>query len=343
VTVPDDLGFTLPLVPLPPADQLDYASTAEFLGYSSCWLGEGANFDSFSLSGAIAARTGLRIGTGIVPIYNRTPMVLAMSAAALAHMSSSRFTLGIGSSTKSMMSGWNGVPYERPVTRMRETISVVRRLLRGEKVTFIGETLQVENARLDAPPPDPPPIYMAALNKRMLRLAGEVADGVILNLIGPEHLPVLLAEVAAGAHSAQRDPSDIEVVIRLQVAVNVSPEEARYSARSAFGPYVAASGYNTLYRWIGFEREADAVAEAMQRGSREEVQAAISDDLADALLVYGSAAECRRRFDDYLARGADTIVTIPLTSSAEGCWETLTALAPRTAPRATQRVDERSG
>jgi alkanesulfonate monooxygenase SsuD/methylene tetrahydromethanopterin reductase-like flavin-dependent oxidoreductase (luciferase family) len=212
---------------------------------------------------------------------------------------------------------------------MRETALVVRRLLAGEKVTFTGETLHIENARLDAPPAKPPPIYMAALNKKMLRLAGEVADGVILNLFGPEHLSTVLEEVAAGAESAQRDLSDIEVVIRLQVAVNASPESGRALARAAFGPYIAASGYNTFYRWIGFEREAEAVAEAMQQGRREEVKAAISDELADALVVHGSPADCHHRFGEYLQRGADTIVTMPLATSAEGCWETLSALAPR--------------
>jgi probable F420-dependent oxidoreductase len=330
---PRDLGFTLPLIPLPPRDQLEFAKRAELLGYTSCWLGEGANFDSFSLSGAIAAETSLQIATAIVPVYNRTPMILAMSAAALTHMTGSRFILGLGSSTKYMMDGWNGVPLERPLLRMRETVAVVRRLLAGEKVSFVGETLHIENARLDAPPLEPPPIYMAALNKKMLRLAGEIADGVILNLFGPEHLPILLAEVAAGAESADRDVSEIEIVVRLQVAVNTSPEQARARARSSFGPYVAASGYNTFYRWIGYEVEAVAVAEAMQNGRREEVEAAISDDLADALVVHGSVADCRQRFDEYLARGADTIVTIPLTSTPEDCWEMLTSLAPQTVIR----------
>jgi probable F420-dependent oxidoreductase len=327
------IGFTLPLTPLPPAQQLPYAQAAELLGYDSCWLGEGANFDSFSLSGAVAARTSLQIATAIVPVYNRTPMILAMSAAAVAQLTGSRFVLGLGSSTKNMMDGWNGVPLERPLLRMRETIGVVRRLLAGEKVTFAGETIRVENARLEAPPPEPPPIFMAALNKKMLRLAGEIADGVVLNLFGPQHLPLLLAEVAAGAQSVDRDLSDIEVVMRLQVAVNVSQDEAHSRARAAFGPYVAASGYNTFYRWLGYEQEAEDVAAALARGQRAEVARAISTELADGMVMYGSPADCRRRFDEYRAAGVDTIVTIPLASSPEECWATLTALAPRSSPR----------
>jgi probable F420-dependent oxidoreductase len=326
-----DLGFTLPLIPLPPSDQLTYAQAAESLGYSSCWLGEGANFDSFSLGGAIAARTSLQLATSIVPIYNRTPMILAMSAAALAHMTESRFILGLGSSTPNMMSGWNGVPLERPLLRMRETISVVRRLLRGEKVTFTGETLHIENARLDAPPRNPPPIYIAALNKKMLRLAGEVADGVILNLLGPQHLPLLLAEVAAGAEVAGRDRTEIDVVVRLQIVADVSREEAHARARSTFGPYIAAPGYNTFYRWIGYDEEAKAVAEAMRSGRRSDVEKVITDDLADALVVYGSVTDCRRRFDEYRTAGADKVVTIPLAKSRDECWRTLCALAPRAA------------
>jgi probable F420-dependent oxidoreductase len=326
------LGFTLPLTPLRPSEQLAYAQAADLLGYHACWLGEGANFDSFSLSGAIASRTSLQIATAIVPIYNRTPMILAMSAATVAQLTGSRFILGLGSSTQNMMNGWNGVPAERPLLRMRETIGVIRRLLAGEKVTFRGETLHVEGARLETTPAAPPPIYMAALNKKMLRLAGEIADGVILNLFGPQHLPMLLAEVASGADSAGRDLSEIEVVVRLQVAVGVSREEAHTRARAAFGPYVAASGYNAFYRWLGYEAEAEAVAEAMTKGQRAEVQRAISSDLADALVVYGSEENCRRRFDEYRRAGADAIVTIPLASSSAECWRTLAALAPATSP-----------
>jgi probable F420-dependent oxidoreductase len=325
----DMLGFTLPLPQLRPSDQVAYAEAAESLGYASCWLGEGANYDSFTLGGAVAARTSLHLATSIVPVYNRTPFVLAMSAAALAHMTSSRFILGIGSSTQYMMGSWNGVPVERPLLRMRETVHVLRGLLRGEKVTFAGETLRIENARLDVPPPQPPPIYIAALNKKMLRLAGEVADGVILNLLGPEHLPLLLAEIGVGAEDAGRQRSDVEIVIRLQVAPDVPCQEARTRARSTFGPYIAASGYNTFYRWIGYSADAEAVMEALRAGRRDDVQNAISDDLADALVVYGSVAECHRRFDEYRAAGADAITIIPLATSREECWRTLVSLAPR--------------
>jgi probable F420-dependent oxidoreductase len=322
------LGFTLPLSPLPPDEQLVYAVVAAELGYESCWFGEGSNDDTLVLAGAVAARTDLAVATGIVPVYNRTPMILAMAASTLSRLTGGRFVLGLGASTKGIIENWNGVPHKRPLARMRETIHVIRELFSGDPVTFSGDEIHVHRARLEAPPEVPPKIHIAALNRRMLELSGEVADGVIINLLGPEHVPMLLEDVAAGAAKAGRSLSDVEVVARLQVALDIPREEARTRSRSAFGPYVAASGYNRFFRRIGFESEADLIAAAMETGDREGVAAGLSDRLADALLVSGSAEQCRRRFSEYRESGVDRIVLIPQASSAEECWAMLRTFAP---------------
>jgi probable F420-dependent oxidoreductase len=323
-----DMAFTLPLDALPATQQLEYARLAETLGYTGCWLLEGANFDSFSLAGALARTVSLPIGTAIVPIYNRTPMLLAMSAASLSHLTGGKFTLGLGSSSEPIISGWNGLPLERPLQRMRETLGVVRRLLDGERVSFEGETLRIRNAALLAPPYNHVPIYLGALNQRMLRLAGEIADGVVINLLAPEQVPLLLDPLFDGALAAGRDPEQIDVVLRLPVLVGVSLDERRARARGHFGPYVAASGYNKFFRSIGFEREANAVREAYERRDRRAVEAAITDELADALVTGGDVERCRARILDYGRYGVRTVVIYPLVQSEADCRAALLELAP---------------
>jgi probable F420-dependent oxidoreductase len=322
-------GFTLPISPLSPRQVIPYAIEAQSLGYSECWLAEAVNDESFALAGAIAALTSMRVATGIVPVFNRSPLLLAMAASTLSRLTDGNFVLGLGSSTPLIIENWNGVTYSRPVTRMRESIEVIRGLLAGVSVTFDGREVAIERARLEAPPePPPPPIHVAALNRRMCELTGEVADGIVINMLGPEHVQVVLADVATGAARANRDPAEIEVVVRLQVALGASAAEGRARARAAFGPYVAASGYNQFFRRIGFEEEAEAVTVALAAGDREGVAHAFTDALADALVVYGDAADCRARFDEYRAAGVDKIVSIPLVDDEAGCWSMLRGLAP---------------
>jgi probable F420-dependent oxidoreductase len=325
--MPSPYAITLPLPALPVGDQLDYAVRAERAGYRSCWLAESANADSFSLGGAIAAATGLELATGIVSVFTRTPMVLAMSAATMSELSGGRFSLGLGVSTRTVVEGWHGLDYAKPLTRTRETLDVLRPLLAGERVDYEGELLSVHGARLEAPPAVPPPIHLAALNKRMLRLAGERADGVIINLLGPEHLPILLAEVEAGAAAAGRDLAELEVVLRLLVVLDQDEAEVARRARAFFAPYVAASGYSRFLRWIGFEAEVEEVSAGLAERSRERTRTAISDRLIDALVVHGDADACRRRFAEYEAAGATKIVLSPLTDSAAECDALLAAFA----------------
>jgi len=170
------------------------------------WLAETSGPDSFALGGAIAAATSrVTLGTAIVPAYNRTPAVLAMSAATLADLSQGRFVLGLGSSSHAIIEDWNGLPFELPLTRLRETVTVVREALAGGKTGFQGKTLRSRGFRLGNPPARPVPIYLAALREKMLALAGEIGDGVIVNLFPVTALPKMLAAYREGAAAAGRD------------------------------------------------------------------------------------------------------------------------------------------
>jgi len=326
------LAISLPL-PLQSARRcVELARRAESeWGYPAIWLAETNGPDSFTLGGAIAAATSrATLGTAIVPTANRTPAVLAMSAATLADLSGGRFVLGLGSSSHAIIEDWNGLPFELPLTRLRETVAVVRQALAGEKTRFEGKTLRSRGFRLGNPPQQRVPIYLAALREKMLALAGEIGDGVIVNLFPVSALPQMRAAIAAGAARAGRDASALEVVCRFQVAVTDDVESARGLLRFAFASYFAQPVYNAFLRWCGFEAEAQAVAQAFARGDRAASAAALSDDMLDRIAILGPAERCRERIAEFVAAGVTTPVIAPLSADPRAIEATFQAFAPGT-------------
>src|SRR5438874_398797 len=201
-------------LPLPPDLEMcrRVAEHAEILGYESLWIADtGAGPDAFVVAALAAGVTRrVRLGTAVVPIYTRALSVHAAAAGSVAQLAPGRFVLGLGISSETIVDAWGGVPFRRPFARMRETVSVLRQMLAGERVTFDGKTVRTRNFRLVSPPPRPVPIYVAALMPPMLELAGEIADGVILNFMPAEAVPRMLAHVRKGAVRAGRDAADVE-------------------------------------------------------------------------------------------------------------------------------------
>jgi probable F420-dependent oxidoreductase len=324
------LAISLPLPFFPPRACVELARTAEReWGYDAIWLAETNGPDSMSLAGALALATErATLGTAIVPVYNRTPAVLAMTAATLAGLSGDRFVLGLGSSSHAIVQDWNGVPFERPLLRVRETVAVVRQALAGGKTGFAGETVRSRGLRLGFAPKRPVPIYLAALRERMLELAGEIGDGLIVNLFPVTAMPRILAAFRRGAARAGRDASRAEVVCRFQVAVTDDVAAARNLIRLAFAGYVAQPVYNAYFRWCGFEAEAAAVAEAFARGDRAASSAAMTDAMIDRIAILGPAARCREQIAGFVAAGVTTPVISPLATDAAGVRAVLEAFAP---------------
>jgi alkanesulfonate monooxygenase SsuD/methylene tetrahydromethanopterin reductase-like flavin-dependent oxidoreductase (luciferase family) len=161
------------------------------------------------------------------------------------------------------------------------------------------------------------PIYLGALNEQMLRLAGELCDGICLNMVPERALPQVLGAVRAGAEAAGRDPSSIEVVSRLHVAVTDDEDEGRALIRSQFGAYAATPGYNRCFEWIGFEREAREIRERFAAGDRTGVAAAVSDELCDAMALVGDVDRVRARIRAYAEAGIDVCVINPLCDASQ--------------------------
>ena len=237
------------------------------------------------------------MATGILPIFGRTPVITAMSAAGLAAVSGGRFILGLGVGNRSSVENAHRVPYQRPVTRLRETIAIVRRLLDGEQVTLKGRVFQVAGVSLGAAgPPGRVPIYIAALGPQMLELAGELADGVLLSWAPVGYLGQVTEHVRRGAVKAGRDPSEIDIAGYVRVAVVDEPDSigaARAALQREIGRYAGNPFYRAFFRQMGFGAEMTDAEQAMARGDVAGAAQAITPAMQDQLALMGSAGECR--------------------------------------------------
>ncbi|MCG8588999.1 MAG: LLM class F420-dependent oxidoreductase [Proteobacteria bacterium] len=324
------LSLTLPAPFCSAAECIELARRAESeWGYEAIWLAETNGAESFALAGAISQATErVEIGTAIVPAYNRTPAVLAMGTGTLAQLSGQRFILGVGSSSHAIIRHWNGMAFEAPLTRVRETVAVLRQALAGEKTEFHGETLHSDGFRLGALPSGPQRIYLAALREKMLQLAGEIGDGLIINFFPLESVPKILGAYREGAGRVGRDAADDEVVARFQVCVTDDVASARNLVRLSFGGYVAAPVYNKFFRWVGYEDVARNVAEAFDRRDRAATGAAMTDSFIDSIAILGSAEACREQLAAFVEAGITTPVVSPLATSADEARRMCEALAP---------------
>jgi len=328
-----DLGRLAISLPAPGLDAracIDVAQKAEReWGYDAIWLAETNGPDSFALGGALATATERSvIGTAIVPVYNRTPAVLAMSAATVQQLSGGRFVLGLGSSSHAIMRDWNGVAFAKPLAHVRESVAILRQALAGEKTDFAGDAFHSKGFRLGNVPRQPVPIYLAALREKMLRLAGAIGDGLIVNLFPSSAMPQILGAYRAGGAEAGRDVSRHEVVCRFQVMITDDLPNARNVVRMAFGGYMAAAVYNRFLAWCGFEDEMRAVADAFARKDRAGVGAAMSDDLIDRITILGPAARCREQIAEFVAAGVTTPVLSPLALDRRSVEAVFEAFAP---------------
>ena len=309
------LGLTLPLGSARTAVELAQAARGQ--GFEEIWLAEVAGGDAYAIAGALAVGApGMPIGTAVVPAQTRTPMVHAMAAMSLSQLTDGNFILGLGLSSPNIVRDWGGQPYDKPVARMREHVQVLRKMLGGEKFEFAGETLSSKRFKLGGAPVGQVPIYLGALNERMLRLTGELCDGVILNMVPEGALPQILGAVRAGAEAAGRDPGAIEVISRLHVVMIDDEKAGRDLIRNVFGAYAATPGYNKCFEWIGFKEEAREIRERFARGDRAGVAAAVSDELCEALAVIGGRDKVRARVRAYAEQGIDVCVINPIADPA---------------------------
>jgi probable F420-dependent oxidoreductase len=307
------------------------ARRAEELGYESLWIADVGGPDPFVVAAAAAGVTSrVRIGIAVTPAYIRTVPVLAGAAASCAELAPGRFVLGVGASSENIVQNWSGIPFRRPLTRIRETVTTVRSILAGERTDFAGRTLSTRGYRLLMRPPRPPiPIHVGALMPPMLELAGEIADGVTLNMMPVEAVPRMIEHIRLGAERAGKDAAQLEIVARFQTCVTDDKATARTLLRAAFGPYFATSVYNRFVEWCGFPDEAREILAGWQAKDRGRVAAGVTDDMLDRIGIIGSAEECRERIEQFREAGVTTPMVSAFFPDEAVMWRTFEALAPR--------------
>lgn len=327
-----DLGKLAISLPIPPdvSTCLDWARRSEDLGYESIWIAETGGPDPFILAATVAQVTKrVRIGIAVSPAYIRTPATIAAAAGTVSQLAPGRFVLGLGSSSHAMVENWHGTPFRKPLSRVRETVTTVRAMLAGEKVALEGKALRTRGFRLLVPPATEVPIYVGALRPAMLELAGEIGDGLAVNLFPVDALPRMLLHVAAGARKAGKDPGGLEVVCRHQVVVTDDKAAAREMFRAGLAGYFATPVYNKFAAWYGFDEEAELVARGFATKDRELTRKGMTDRFVDALGIFGSIEECRERIAAFVEAGVTTTAVSVLSFDPEVIRRTIEGLAPR--------------
>ena len=278
---------------------------AEALGYDSIYVTHIASRDSLTVLTRYALETErVRLGTGVLPIFSRTPAATAQAAATVDEVSGGRMVLGLGVSHRVTVENWYGQRITKPVDQMREYASAVRAILRGEQAPP-GEFFSTSFAFMGYAPRPELPIYIAALSPNMLQLAGEIGDGVMLWLCNPDYIrETVLPEVARGRERSGRDMAEFDVVAAVPVAASDDPGAARDAFRKDLIPYASLPFYRAMLERSGFAADLAAFDEGMAAGDPGRAMAGLSDELLDSLAGIGTADEVRAKVREYLDAGA---------------------------------------
>ena len=290
------------------ADLREYGRLAEEGGFESLWVTERYfHEETFSMLGFLAAATrDINLGLGVVNPYTRHPALLAMACATLDRISAGRFLLGLGRSDRSVIHDRMGIPYTNPLTTLETTVGTIRGLISGESVG---------NARLAiSPVQEKPPIYLAAIGPRALRLAGAVADGVLLNAYTPTaYVRYAVNEVRQAAEKAGRDPRSVDIACMLTTrltndAESMWPSLKRRIVRLLAEPQVG----EILLEKGGFDPSILAPIRASEEGDDGEHAATlISDDMVESFYLVGSEERCKERIAEYREAGVDLPLLLP--------------------------------
>ncbi|MDP6516848.1 MAG: LLM class flavin-dependent oxidoreductase [Alphaproteobacteria bacterium] len=299
---------------------VDFVRHAEALGVDSLWSAEAWGNDAVTSLAYLAGKTErIRLGTGIMQISARVPSMIAMTALSLQALSDGRFLLGLGVSGPQVVEGLHGVAYDAPLTRLRETVDILRMAFRGEKLVYAGKSFLLPRPggegkalRLDHPPTHVP-IFLATLAPKSLAYTGAVADGWLGTSFSPDHAEAHFSHLRNGAESAGRTLHDLEKHAACSVAVGENVEALIEARRPAVAFSMGAMGsaatnyYNDAFRRAGFEDDARAIQRLWLDGKRDAAAHRVPDEMVTEFGAIGTADMVRARFQAYKDVGIDSL------------------------------------
>jgi 5,10-methylenetetrahydromethanopterin reductase len=273
----------------------------------SLWVPESWGRESFATLGAISQVTRkVSLGTSIINIYSRTPAIVAMAATTLDMLSDNRTIIGLGASTAAIVENWHGLKFNRPASRMKEYIECLRLMTRGEKVKYNGEFFQINNFKiLHQPQRANIPIFMAAVNKKMVSMASKLADGILLYLRPLEELKRTATELKQATKG-----KSFEIACSFICAMsNKEPEKARARAATTLAFYIAVGEYYSKFLADnGFKIEVEEITAEYRKGGADNAAKYVSDRMLSSLVICGSSEECRESLSKFLSKG----ITLPI-------------------------------
>jgi F420-dependent oxidoreductase-like protein len=314
-----------------PKALIEQVVSMENAGLDTVWVAEAYGFDSPTLMGYLAAKTSrVEIGSAILPIYSRTPALIAQTAAGLDAVSGGRAILGLGASGPQVIEGWHGVAYDKPLGRTREIVDICRRIWRREVITNsgnysiplpagqgtgLGKPLKLLTRPLRADIP----IYIASLGDKNVQMTAEIADGWLPTLFIPEKAASVWGSALA-AGKEKRDPSlgPLEIVAGGLLAIGDDVESLRDASRPLIALYVGGMGakgrnfYNDLARRYGYEAEAELIQELYLSGRKEEAAAAVPAEFAELMNLVGPAGYVKERLQAFKEAGVTNLTVTPV-------------------------------
>ncbi|MEO6197207.1 MAG: LLM class flavin-dependent oxidoreductase, partial [Dehalococcoidia bacterium] len=306
-------------------EAVDFVIEAEKLGVYSAWFAEAWGSDGISPLAFVAARTSkIMLGTGILQAGSRTPALVGMTAATLQVLTGGRFLLGLGVSGPQVMEGWHGIPFKRPVQRMRETIDIARQVMAGERVAYSGKVYRLplpggegKSIKSSLGAVDPVPIYLATLSPKSLEMTGEIADGWLGTSFMPEHADVFFDYIRAGAQRAGRSLSDIDLRVGGAVAFSDDVESLLPRRRPGIAFTLGAMGsrehnfYNAAFQRAGYEDVAREAQRLWLEGDREGATKLVPDEMVLKTNLLGTDEMVKDRIRAYRDAGVTTIAADP--------------------------------
>ena len=300
--------------PLPLAKTVGIARQALARGLAGIWLHEDRDWNALAYLSAVAAQTeDIQLGTAVANVYTRSPAVLAMGALTLHHVSGGRFILGLGSSHKRLIEGFHSMPpIERPMHRMRDYATIIRRALTGETVQYHGRAYSSDGLRLRGEgAPWRVPVYLGVRGLQMARIAGEVADGIVLHMATLEHVPRVRQAIAEGAAAAGRSPDEIEVACFIICNSHRDEARARREMMDTIAFHGSVDDYRTHMVRLGFRRETEGFEQAWSRGDAAAASDHVSEAMIETLSVAAGFDEIPRKVAAFREAGVDYPILYP--------------------------------